>query len=70
MQTCPPRTVRTGFLAAAAFYPTAAHSADTVDRYLEAAEAVFGVMRQHLDRGTLAAALHGPVAHSGFARLT
>jgi len=59
-----------GFLAAAAFYPTAAHQPETALRYLEAAEQVFGQMRQHLDRGTLAAALHGPVAQSGFARLT
>jgi len=59
-----------GFLAAAAFYPTAAHQTDLVDRYLEAVEAVFLGMRAALDRGAVAAALHGPVAQSGFARLT
>jgi len=59
-----------GFLAAGAFYPTYAHQPDLVTRYLEAVDEVFGLLRQHLDRGTVLTALHGPVAQSGFARLT
>ena len=59
-----------GFLAAGAFYPTLAHQPDLVEKYLRAADEVFGLLRQHLDAGTVTAALHGPVAQSGFARLT
>ncbi len=59
-----------GYLAAAGFYPTYAHKPDLIARYLGAVEEVFGVIRQHLDRGTVLTALRGPVAQSGFARLT
>ena len=59
-----------GFLSAAGFYPTYAHQPDLVVRYLTAVEEVFGLMKEHLDRGTVLKALHGPVAQSGFARLT
>jgi len=59
-----------GFLAAGGFYPTHAHQPDLVARYLEAVGEVFGLLREHLNRGTVVAALHGPVAQSGFARLT
>ena len=59
-----------GFLSAAGFYPTYAHQPDLVARYLTAVEEVFGLMKEHLDRGTVLKALHGPVAQSGFARLT
>jgi glutamate-1-semialdehyde 2,1-aminomutase len=59
-----------GFLAAGAFYPTFAHQPELVAKYLSAVEEVFGILRKHLDGGTVVAALHGPVAQSGFARLT
>jgi glutamate-1-semialdehyde 2,1-aminomutase len=59
-----------GFLASGGFYPTYAHKPEHVARYLSAVEEVFGLIRQHLDRGTVAQALRGPVAQSGFARLT
>jgi glutamate-1-semialdehyde aminotransferase len=59
-----------GFLAAGAFYPTFAHQPGVVADYLEAVDAVFGFLREQLDRGTVIAALHGQVAQSGFARLT
>jgi glutamate-1-semialdehyde aminotransferase len=59
-----------GFLAAAGLYPTYAHKPDLVVRYLAAVEEVFGLMKEHLDHGSVLKALHGPVAQSGFARLT
>jgi len=59
-----------GFLAAGGLYPTYAHKADLVSRYLAAVEEVFGLLKDHLDRGSVLKALHGPVAQSGFARLT
>jgi hypothetical protein len=59
-----------GYLAAGAFYPTFAHQAGVVADYLNAVEAVFGLLKHQIDRGTVMSALHGPVAQSGFARLT
>jgi hypothetical protein len=38
--------------------------------YLQNVEVVFSFMRQQLDAGSVLSALHGPVAQSGFARLT
>lgn len=59
-----------GYLAAGAFYPTYAHQLSLVADYLKNVEVVFGFMRQQLDAGSVLSALHGPVAQSGFARLT
>jgi glutamate-1-semialdehyde 2,1-aminomutase len=59
-----------GFLAAGAFYPTYAHTRDLVAQYLSAVDEVFGFLRQNLDRGSVVSALRGPVAQSGFARLS
>lgn len=59
-----------GFLAAGAFYPTYAHQPDVVEKYLQAVDAAFAILKKNLDDGTVVAALHGPVAQSGFARLT
>ena len=59
-----------GFLSAGGFYPTYAHKPETVAAYLQAVDEVFALLRSHLDRGTVLSALQGPIAHSGFARLT
>lgn len=59
-----------GFLAGKGFYATFAHRNEDVATYLEAVEAVFADIRDHRAEGTLAVRLSGPVAHSGFSRLT
>ena len=59
-----------GYLANGGFYPMAVHTPAIVAAYLDAADAVFAILRTHVDRGTVKSALRGPVAHSGFARLT
>lgn len=59
-----------GYLANGVFYPTCAHTVAHVERYLRAVDEVFGLLRSAVDRGTVAQQLRGPVAHSGFARLT
>jgi glutamate-1-semialdehyde 2,1-aminomutase len=59
-----------GYLADTVFYPTWAHTSATINGYLEAVAAVFGWLRKRIDRGEVSTALKGPVAHSGFARLT
>jgi glutamate-1-semialdehyde 2,1-aminomutase len=59
-----------GFLANGAFYPTYAHDRDTADRYLQAVDEAFAALKKHLDAGDILGALRGPVAQSGFARMT
>jgi glutamate-1-semialdehyde 2,1-aminomutase len=59
-----------GFLAGKAFYATFSHTDEHVDRYLAAVAEVFGIIADEHSRGTLHEALGGPVAHSGFRRLT
>jgi len=58
-----------GFLANGLFYPTLAHTPAIVESYLASVDAVFAVLRAHLDRQDVASALRGPVAHTGFSRL-
>jgi glutamate-1-semialdehyde 2,1-aminomutase len=60
-----------GFLAGTGLYPTLAHTDEVVDRYGEAIDAVFKEIAESLNAGgDLTALLRGPVAHSGFRRLT
>lgn len=59
-----------GFLAAKAFYATYAHQDKHVDEYLSAVREVFGLLSKALAEGTVLTSLKGPVAHSGFHRLT
>jgi glutamate-1-semialdehyde 2,1-aminomutase len=59
-----------GFLAGRAFYATFAHSDAHIEQYLEAAGEVFQIVAERLAGGTLEQSLEGPVAHSGFRRLT
>jgi glutamate-1-semialdehyde aminotransferase len=59
-----------GFLATGLFYPTVAHTSEIVSSYLAALDETFAVLRRAVDAGDAAARLRGPVAHSGFARLT
>lgn len=58
-----------GFLATKAFNATFAHQDQVIEEYLQAVEDVFGTVAQALARGTVRSLLHGPVAHTGFARL-
>jgi glutamate-1-semialdehyde 2,1-aminomutase len=59
-----------GYLANGVFYPTCAHTPAMVTAYLAAVDAVLALIKKQLDLGTVKSALRGPVAHSGFARLT
>ncbi|MCL5958535.1 MAG: aminotransferase class III-fold pyridoxal phosphate-dependent enzyme [Chloroflexi bacterium] len=59
-----------GFLAGKGFYATYAHQDEHIERYLDAVEDVFEVLAQALESGTVREMLKGPVAHSGFRRLT
>ncbi len=59
-----------GFLAGAGFYATYAHQDQHVESYLEAAQDIFGVIAEAQRNNTVLAQLNGPVAHTGFRRLT
>jgi glutamate-1-semialdehyde 2,1-aminomutase len=59
-----------GFLATNAFYAAYAHQDHHVESYLEAVEGAFVQIAEAMKRNTIANQLTGPVAHSGFARLT
>jgi glutamate-1-semialdehyde 2,1-aminomutase len=59
-----------GILATRGFYPTYAHEPHHVDKYLTAVEEVFSLLATAIGSGEISDLLNGPVAHSGFQRLT
>lgn len=59
-----------GYLAKDAFYAMYAHTDADVDGYIAACADVFEIMAGALKAGTLEQLLRGPIAHSGFQRLT
>jgi len=59
-----------GFLATKAFYATNAHQQAHVDSYLSAVGEVFVCLSEALDSKKVMEMLKGPVAHTGFHRLT
>src|ERR1700677_2884351 len=59
-----------GFLATSAFYAMYAHRPEHVEQYLEAVNDVFSILAQAIEKNSVEAMLKGPVAHTGFRRLT
>ncbi len=59
-----------GFLATGAFYATYAHQDHHVSVYLDAITSVFAHIGAAIRDKTVGGELKGPIAHSGFARLT
>lgn len=59
-----------GILATGSFYAMWTHTDEHVDRYLEAVNQVFHDLRIAIDQNAITQLLRGPVAHSGFSRLT
>lgn len=59
-----------GFLAANAYYATWAHTSGQIDDYLAAVREVFTGLARAIRSGDVPARLKGPVAHTGFSRLT
>lgn len=59
-----------GFLAGTALYPCLAHTDALVERYAGGVNKVFARIAGALAKGEVEKALAGPVAHSGFQRLT
>ena len=59
-----------GYLAFTQFKPSLAHTQEHVDGYVGAVDEVFSELRDALDADDISARLRGPVARSGFYRLT
>lgn len=58
-----------GFLATTSFYCSYSHSDGQVQKYLQAADEVFALIKKSLVAGTSKSLLKGPVCQSGFKRL-
>ncbi len=59
-----------GFLASGRFYATYAHSKSHIEKYFDAVNETFVFIAGLLEKGEIEQHLKGPVAHSGFHRLT
>jgi len=59
-----------GFLASTAFYATYAHQEEHLDKYFAALQEAFSCIAQSLKAKTIKEQLKGPMAHTGFRRLT
>lgn len=59
-----------GYLANVFFYGSYAHTPQIIDKYLKALDDVFGILSTAVKADDINRRLGGPVAHTGFARLT
>jgi len=59
-----------GYLASVAVYVTYAHQTDHVSKFLKVVDEVFGIIKKAIDNKNIEQLLNGPIAHSGFKRLT
>jgi glutamate-1-semialdehyde aminotransferase len=59
-----------GYLANTTFYPTLSHNRQVMEDYLAALNEVFEILACAVSEDSVSSRLRGPVAHSGFARLT
>lgn len=59
-----------GFLASTGLYASFSHEKRHVDAYLENVNEVFGVISESIEKDNIRDLLKGPVAHTGFKRLT
>ena len=62
--------LKKGFLTSKVFYPTYAHNISDVDKYLNALGEVFKKLSPYIKNSEIKKIYSGPVAHSGFKRLT
>ena len=62
--------LKRGFLAATGTYVSYAHKEEHVNAYLSELSEVFGFLKRGIEQNNIRDLLEGPVAHSGFQRLT
>ena len=59
-----------GFLASKSVYVSYSHTEEHVRKYLENVDEVFGIIKEAIGKDNVYLLLKGPVAHTGFTRLT
>lgn len=59
-----------GYLASRGIYVCYCHKKEDVEKYGETVKEVFGILKKAIDEGKVEKMLRGPVAHTGFQRLT
>lgn len=62
--------LKRGYLATGSVYVSYAHTEKSVTRYLASVDEVFALIKAGIERGQTETLLEGPVAHTGFKRLT
>jgi len=62
--------LKRGYIATSSVYVSYSHTKEIVDRYLANVDDVFGIVKQAMVQNKVLNLLEGPVAHSGFQRLT
>ena len=61
--------LKRGYLASTSCYLCTSHTEEIIEKYIEAMNEVFELIRKELDIGNIEGLLEGPVCHSGFKRL-
>jgi len=62
--------LKRGYLAAFSVYVSYSHTEDIINKFLNTCDEVFGILKKAIDQNAVLDYLDGPVAHSGFQRLT
>lgn len=62
--------LKKGYLAGSSVYVSYCHTKEIVENYLNAVDKVFKILAQGIKENKISDLLEGPVAHSGFQRLT
>jgi glutamate-1-semialdehyde aminotransferase len=62
--------MKKGFLTSKSVYVSYSHKKNDIDKYLNTADEVFNLIKKAIDDKKIYKLLKGPIAHSGFARLT
>ncbi len=62
--------LKRGYLASRGFYVSYSHKKRDLNKYAETANEVFGILRKAIEEKNVERMLNGPIAHSGFQRLT
>jgi len=62
--------LKRGYLASSSVYVCYAHTEEYIIDYMNKVDEVFGIIKEAIDQNKILEKLEGPVAHSGFQRLT
>ncbi|MBU0477205.1 aminotransferase class III, partial [bacterium] len=62
--------LKRGFLASKAVYVSYSHKEKHIKKYLDSVDEVFGIIKKVIKKNNACNLLKGPVAHTGFKRLT